>query len=157
MGVPAFDPKKIPVAAEGEVLDDPKEFAGQTYRISCVSTGTAHTVIFVRQSPLGSPAPEISRVIETHPLFPERTSVLWAHVRSGAQLELAIWERGVGETLGCGTGACAAAVVAARLALTGRKVTVVSKGGRMVVEWRRSGEVLLTGDAVEVFRGTWIG
>jgi len=155
MGVPTFEPKHIPIAAEREVLDAPVAFAGKKYRISCVSTGTAHTVIFVKKSPLDASVPGVSPVIETAPLFPERTSVLWTYVRSRTRLELGIWERGVGETLGCGTGACAAAVVAARLGLCGRKVTVVSKGGQMDVEWQKSGEVLLTGDAVEAFRGVW--
>ena len=156
MGTPTFDPKKIPVASERELLDAPVLIAGRKLRISCVSTGTAHTVILVKKSPLGAPVPEVSRLIETAPLFPGRTSVLWTYVRSRSRLELGIWERGVGETLGCGTGACAAAATTARLGLTGRKVAVDSKGGRLVVEIADTGEVLLSGEAVEVFSAVWV-
>lgn len=156
MGVPSFDPKKIPLACEQELVDTPVIIAGQRLRISCVTTGSAHTVIFSKRSVLDAPIPPVSRAIEVDPLFPERTNIMWAYVRNRSLIEVRIWERGVSaETLGCGTGACAVAVVAARLGLVNRKVTVLSPGGRQMVEWRKSGEVLLTGEAVELYRGVW--
>jgi diaminopimelate epimerase len=164
MGLPTFEPSGIPIASDHELVDAPVRIGGkskmarfaQKFRITCISTGSAHTVIFVPRSPLTEAIPRISATIERHPLFPERTNVLWTYVRSRSRLEVGVWERGAGETLGCGTGACAAAVVAARLGLANRKVTIMSKGGEMEVEWAESGAVLLTGDAVEVFRGTWV-
>lgn len=155
MGVPSFDPKAIPLDTDTEMVEAPLSVGKEQFRVTSISIGTAHTVIFIEQSPLALPVPEASVAIETHPLFPERTSVLWTYVCDRSHLEIGIWERAVGETLGCGTGACAAAVVAARLGLADRKVTVASKGGESEVSWLDSGEVLLAGEAKEVFRGGW--
>jgi diaminopimelate epimerase len=101
----------------------------------------------------------VSPQIETHALFPERTSVLWTRVEGPDQLRLRIWERGVGETLGCGTGACAAVVLAraqAKIAGAG-EVTVASKGGALRVSWPGGVDdpVTLIGPAEIVFTGTW--
>ncbi|MBM4086047.1 MAG: diaminopimelate epimerase [Planctomycetes bacterium] len=157
MGKASFDPKAIPLARDRELVDEELTMGGETFRMSCVLTGSVHTVIFVDRSPLHSPVPRISPTIETHPLFPERTNVMWTHVRTRSRLEVGIWERGAGETLGCGTGACAVAAVAHRLGLTGRKVRITSRGGQLQVERQPSGALLLTGEAVEVFRGLWEG
>lgn len=120
--------------------------------ISTLSTGSTHTVIF------GPPPGEetfqkLSPLIENHPWFPQRTSVMWAKVIDQNELEIRIWERGAGETLACGTGACATAVAAQ---ITGRAtspIKVHSKGGTLVIEWQNGGEIYKTGPAQIVFEG----
>jgi diaminopimelate epimerase len=92
--------------------------------------------------------------VEHHPLFPERVNVEVVNVESPNRLRMRVWERGVGMTRACGTGACAAAVAGVRRGLTGRKATVVLDGGTLDIEWRESdNHVLMTGPVTEVFRG----
>ena len=100
----------------------------------------------------------VGRLVETHAQFPERTNVEFIRVRSPREIEVRVWERGVGETLSSGTGACASAVAACFNNLTGREVAVEMPGGRLGVVWReRDDEVLLTGEAEAVYRGEWLG
>jgi diaminopimelate epimerase len=96
------------------------------------------------------------RLIETHARFPERTNVEFIRVVERAQIEVRVWERGVGETLSSGTGACAAAVAACLNDKTDRRVRVQMPGGQLEVEWRADGEVVLTGEAQVVYRGAWL-
>ena len=119
-----------------------------------VNVGNPHAVFFVE---------DVSKVdleafgpkIEHHILFPERTNVEVAQVLSQTQIRMRVWERGAGITQACGTGACAVAVAGVRRGLTGRKATVILDGGELDIEWRESdNHVLMTGDAVEVYRGT---
>ena len=91
--------------------------------------------------------------LETHPLFPERANVSLAHVTSPRTISVPTWERGAGLTRACGSAACAAAVSAARMGLTERRVTVTVPGGQLEIEWRADDHVTMTGDAVEVFAG----
>jgi diaminopimelate epimerase len=150
---PRFHPREIPALAEGEFIEDyPLTVAGRTVRIACVNTGTTHTVIFGATLPDDALFLEVSPRIETHPMFPERTSVLWAVVASRGEIRVRIWERGVGETLGCGSGAAAVAVLAHRAGWVDTEVTVVSKGGALQVRPQPDG-VVLTGQASYVFRG----
>jgi diaminopimelate epimerase len=122
--------------------------------VTSLSTGTTHTVIFVDELPHDKIFEELSPAIENHPWFPERTSVLWTKVLSAGALQLRIWERGAGETLACGTGACAAAAVAWR---TGRcdanEISVQSKGGLLKVRQNERGEITLAGKVRLVFQG----
>jgi hypothetical protein len=98
---PRFHPREIPALADGAFIEDyPLTVAGRTVRIACVNTGTTHTVIFGATLPDDALFLEVSPRIETHPMFPERTSVLWAVVASRGEIRVRIWERGVGETLG---------------------------------------------------------
>jgi diaminopimelate epimerase len=144
MGIPRFAPRDLPaiVPSESEhLLDYPLTIDGcgdQT--ISTVNTGSTHTVLWVEELPDDALFFAVSPRIETHPLFPERTSVLWTKVidkgssEAPAQLKVRIWERGVGETLGCGTGASAAATLAlTQSKVSGRSVLVHSKGGTLQV------------------------
>lgn len=149
---PRFHPREIPALVDGEVIEDyPLAVAGRTVRIACVNTGTTHTVIFGDSLPDNALFLEVSPRIETHPMFPERTSVLWVVVgRDEARVR--IWERGVGETLGCGSGAAAVAVLAHRAGWTDSAITVVSKGGALQVSHQPDG-VMLTGQANRVFTG----
>jgi diaminopimelate epimerase len=150
---PRFHPREIPALAEGEFIEDyPLTVAGRTVRIACVNTGTTHTIIFDATLPDDALFLEVSPRIETHPMFPERTSVLWAVVASRDEIRVRIWERGVGETLGCGSGAAAVAVLAHRAGWVDPEVAVMSKGGTLQVRPQPDG-VMLTGQASHVFRG----
>ncbi|MDP8236938.1 MAG: diaminopimelate epimerase [Candidatus Erginobacter occultus] len=152
MGEPVFDAEKIPVNLPGEVVDYPVVFAGRKVEITCVSMGNPHCVIFL---PPGEepPVTELGPVIETDPLFPAKINVEFIRVRNPGEIDFAVWERGAGITLACGTGACAAVVAAARTGRTGREVLVHLPGGDLKIEWKENNHVFMTGPAVEVFRG----
>jgi diaminopimelate epimerase len=153
MGAPIWDGRTIPVDADGEVVERPLEVGGQQYRITCVSMGNPHCVVFaddVASLPLAVLGPRF----EHHPFFPRRVNTEFVHVAGPDRLDMRVWERGAGETLACGTGACAAAVAAARTGRTGRRVRVTLPGGQLDVEWRADDHVRMTGDAVEVFEGS---
>ncbi len=128
-----------------------------------VDTGSLHTVLWPTSFPTDTAFVKESAALETNPLFPEKTSVLWAVVTGTNRIQLRIWERGVGETLGCGTGACAAAVVAVQSgrAQPATPIDIGSPGGALLVSWNglRDSPILLTGPAETVFSGTlslWI-
>jgi len=153
---PEFEPSRIPVrVAEKKVLRYPLEVAGRTWPISCVSVGTAHTLIFDSTEPADDLFARLSPLIERHPLFPERTSVLWCRVDGRDRIRMRIWERGVGETYSCGTGACAAAVIGRALALTGDRAAVITRGGVAHAEWDGEGPVRLIASSRIVYAGTW--
>jgi len=119
-----------------------------------VNVGNPHAVFFVQQLE-EVPLEKFGPLIENHPLFPEKTNVEVVRVDSPEALTMRVWERGVGITRACGTGACAAAVAAARRGLTGRKVRVTLDGGILDIEWRETDDhVLMTGAVAEVFSGT---
>jgi len=123
-----------------------------SFRATTLSLGNPHCVIFSdREEEVGEWGPRI----ENHPLFPQRTNVEFARVVSPDRLVVRVWERGVGETLACGTGACAAVVAGAVTGRTERKARVELPGGELEVEWREEGRVFLTGPAREVFRGVY--
>jgi diaminopimelate epimerase len=154
MGSPAFHPAEIPMAIDGaSAIDFMLPLAQETLRITALSTGTTHTVIFVPDLPGDERFAAVSGEIERHPLFPERTSVMWCRMDAPDRIAMRIWERGAGETWGCGTGACAA-VVAAILhdyAPAGRPVTVRSRGGELTVRWTPGDGILMTGPAETVY------
>ena len=119
-----------------------------------VNVGNPHAVFFV-QHLHDVPLEKLGPVIETHPLFPQKVNVEVVRIDSDSAVTMRVWERGVGITRACGTGACAAAVAAARRGLTGRKVSVTLEGGVLDIEWRESDDhVVMTGDVAEVFSGT---
>lgn len=154
MGRPALEAEKIPVQAslglENEALIT---LDSLTFEGVCVSMGNPHFVVFtddIRSAPVADIGPQI----ENHPAFPNKTNVEFVKVLSNDELELRVWERGVGETLACGTGACAAAVAANLKGLAGRRVKVNLPGGTLAVEWAREGNILLSGPARLVFTGS---
>jgi diaminopimelate epimerase len=154
MGAPALDASNVPVLLPlKEIIDYPVSFPSGTKRITCVSMGNPHAVIFVdavEQLPLELWGPEIER----YPLFPERVNVEFAHVVNPAMLKMRVWERGAGETQACGTGACAALVAAVLCGGADRKATVSLPGGDLEIEWRKNdSRVYMTGEAVTVFTG----
>lgn len=156
MGLPRFAPVDIPMRAPGpRVIDYPLKVDGETLRITALSTGTTHTIVFVEEPPDEETFQYLSPRIENHPLFPARTSLMWTTVESPSRLRLRIWERGAGETWGCGTGACAAAVAAQLHGYVGEEVTVASRGGELRVRWREGETIWQTGPAEYVFEGTY--
>ena len=157
MGEPRLRPEEIGVNLPGErVLQAPLEAAGKMWNISCVSMGNPHCVVFVMGDPAALDLPEIGPAFERHPLFPNRTNTEFVQVLGRGALRVRVWERGSGETLACGTGACAALVAASLCSLTDRRATVHLRGGDLEVEWDLySGRVFLTGPAAIVFEGEW--
>jgi len=153
---PEFEPGRIPMDVAGpDALDFMLPIADGRLAISALSTGSTHAVTFVDALPDDTTFERVSRQVEVHPLFPKRTSLMWVRADGPDRLAMRIWERGVGETLGCGTGACAAAVAAQRKGLTGRTVTVASAGGALTVTWSPGEPILMTGPAEYVFEGVY--
>ncbi len=155
MGKPELKAEKIPVNALLGVKNEAEVTAGGlTFEGVCVSMGNPHFVVFVddlRSAPVSDAGPEI----EKHPAFPKRTNVEFVEVLSNDELRLRVWERGVGETLACGTGACAAAVAANLKGFAGSRVKVSLPGGSLAIEWTPDGDVLLSGPARKVFEGSF--
>ena len=154
MGAPELDGRRIPVDADGEVVDRPLAVAGRTWAVTCVSMGNPHCVTFVDQPLAGLDLATVGPQFERHPFFPKRVNTEFVRVAGRSRLEMRVWERGAGETQACGTGACAVAVAAARTGRAERAVDVVLPGGTLAIDWRADGHVFMTGDAVEVFHGT---
>jgi len=156
MGQPRFAPSDIPMLVPGpRVLDYPLRVEGETIPVTVLSTGTAHAVLFVPELPDEERFRSLSPPVENHPLFPERASLMWTRVESPSRLRIRIWERGAGETWGCGTGACAAAVAARLHGYTEETVTVASRGGELVIRWREGEPIQMTGPAVYVYEGVY--
>ncbi len=161
MGEPILDARKIPAAADGRLIDYPLEVGGRTERITAVSMGNPHCVLFVEDDRVfrldDHDFAALGRQFESHRLFPDRVNTEFILPVSRRHLRMRVWERGSGETLGCGTGACAALVAAVLRGCAERNATVELRGGKLEIEWREGGEaanhVFMTGDAVEVFRG----
>ena len=155
MGRPQWAPAAVPLAATTALREGAIQVAGQTVsHATALSTGSTHTVIF-RDAPLAEREFQtLSPLLEIHPLFPERTSVMWAVAQGADRFQIRIWERGAGETLACGTGACAVAVAAQMTDRARGPVTVESRGGKLQVEWNApDGEIYLTGHTTYVFAG----
>jgi diaminopimelate epimerase len=152
MGTPEWSGRRIPVDADGEVVERPLAVDGSTHLVTCVSMGNPHCVVFV-DDVRGLPLAEIGPRFEHHPFFPKRVNTEFVRVASRERLEMRVWERGAGETMSCGTGACAAAVAAARTGRAERRAVVALPGGDLQIEWRADDHVVMTGDAVEVFDG----
>jgi diaminopimelate epimerase len=152
MGTPEWSGRRIPVDADGDVIERPLEVAGRVWPVTCVSMGNPHCVVFV-DDVASLPLAEIGPRFERHPFFPKRVNTEFIRVVGPTRLEMRVWERGAGETMACGTGACAAAVAAARTGRAERRSIVALPGGELEIEWRADDHVVMTGDAVEVFSG----
>jgi diaminopimelate epimerase len=153
MGAPVFEGLKIPTTIDApEVMRRTLEAAGRKFEFSSVSMGNPHCVIYV-DDVASFPVAEIGPLIEHHALFPRRVNAEFVQILSRDEVIQRTWERGSGETWACGTGACAVAAVGRRLGLTGDRLTVHLTGGDLKLEYDGTGSVLMTGDAVEVFRG----
>lgn len=151
MGTPRFDWDRIPLAWAMDTLTMPVGWEDLDAP-TAVNVGNPHVIFFVADTD----AVELDRLgplIEHDPLFPERVNVNVATVESRAAIRLRVWERGVGLTRACGTGACATAIGAMRRGLVDRKVTVTLPGGPLVIEWDADDRIVMTGPATESFRG----
>lgn len=154
MGSPILEPALIPVEAAGDrAVDEPILAGGREYRMTCVSMGNPHAVVFaehVAQMPLE----QIGPLFENHKRFPNRTNTEFVEVLDRKNCFMRVWERGTGETLACGTGCCAVAVAGALNGLTDDAVKVKLLGGELFIEWDREANlVYMTGPAVTVFEG----
>lgn len=155
MGAPELRRSLIPMKSSGpqdKVIKEPLRVSGKRFEATCLSMGNPHCVIFVdniASFPVGKIGPEI----EHHKYFPQRTNVPFVQVISRSELGVRVWERGAGETLACGSGACASVVAAVLNEFTGRKVGVQLTGGRLEIEWAGDNRVLMDGPAEEVFSG----
>lgn len=153
MGEPVLEPSLIPVAVKGErAVGEEVTAGGKTYRFTAVSVGNPHCVIFGRDDPAGE-AERAGPLLERHPLFPRRTNVEFVQVLSREEIKAWVFERGVGLTLACGTGACAAAVAAALNGCTGRRVTVHLPGGPLRIFWSEDNRIFMSGPAAFVYKG----
>ena len=158
MGLPKFAPADIPFCTPpgmDRVVGYPLNVGDETFNITALNTGSTHTVIF-GEMPYEKTFQRVSPLIENNPLFPERTSVLWATPQGNDTIAVRIWERGVGETLGCGTGACAVGVAAqlAKMICPDQSVQVISKGGVLWIDWPGEGRpITMTGPAHIVYNG----
>jgi diaminopimelate epimerase len=161
MGEPILEGRRIPAAADGRLIEYPLRVADRTETITAVSMGNPHCVVFVQDESVfkldDRDFAALGRPFETHPMFPQRINTEFILPLSRRRLKMRVWERGSGETLACGTGACAALVAAALTGRAERSATVELRGGNLEIEWREAGasanHVFMTGDAVEVFRG----
>ncbi len=154
MGEPILKPSLIPLkwADENPVINQTIEIKGETYHFTSVSMGNPHCVIFVDDAD-AFPVHEIGSLIENHPLFPKRVNVEFVSIKGKDHLYQRTWERGAGETLACGTGACAVTVAAVLNGKAGKKVNIDLRGGSLQIEWTEKGNIIMTGPAKEVFSG----
>ena len=167
MGEPIFEPEKIPVRIvessklkvqsskkqnSSLIIDYPLQVEGKEFRVTCVSMGNPHTVIFV-ENLSHFPVTYYGPLIENQPLFPKKTNVEFIEVLNPIEIKMRVWERGSGETMACGTGASAAAVASNMKGLTGKSITIHLLGGDLFVEWAGDNHVYMTGPAEEVFEG----
>lgn len=156
MGAPVLAPAKIPTrlgSGDGPVLDVPLEVAGQRLCVSAVSLGNPHCVVFV-ESVDDAPVTQLGPSIEHHPAFPNRVNVEFVELVSRSRVRQRTWERGTGETLACGSGACAVAVVGILKGVVERGLTVELRGGELQLVWPApDAHVCMTGPAAEVFSG----
>jgi len=153
MGEPVLEGRAIPALKDGMIKDYPFIAGDKTFRMTCVSMGNPHAVIFVRDVD-SFPVEIYGPIIENSKFFPKRTNVEFIEVTSSKRIKMRVWERGGGQTLACGTGACAALVASSLNGFTGTNISVVLKGGTLKIEWPKQGRVYMTGPAQEVFKGS---
>ncbi len=154
MGSPVLKAKEIPVICDREeAIAEKLEVEGKTYEMTCVSMGNPHAVIFMDQI-ADLPLWQIGPAFENHVRFPQRINTEFIRVVDQETIEMRVWERGTGETLACGTGACASVVAAVLNGLTKEQVTVKLLGGNLQIQWdRQNNLVYMTGPAATVFEG----
>lgn len=156
MGIPTFDPAQIPFIAEKPALTYPLAVGDEQVIISAVGIGNPHAVLEVPD--VGTaPVQTLGAKIEQHPRFPERVNVGFMQILNPQQIRLRVYERGAGETLACGSGACAAVAVGRRASLLADQVQVQLRGGNLLIRWAGGNSPLwMTGPAETVFTGEWV-
>ena len=158
MGEPSFAPSSIGLSEDKEFKNDSYPFSDEINRdITCVSMGNPHCVQFVSSTencPLESEGP----IIENHPLFKNRTNVEFVEILSSSEVNMRVWERGTGETLACGSGACAVAAACITNGLTERSIKINLRGGQLSISWNKDDNcIYMTGPATFVYDGVWTG
>ncbi len=163
MGEPELIPAQVPVKASvlgladdrrEAIVAEPLEIKGRSYDITCVSMGNPHCITFIGEDVRNFPLEAVGPVFEKHELFPERVNTEFINVIDKDHLRMRVWERGSGETLACGTGACAVAVASYLNGFTGRSVDIELLGGHLEVVYdEKTNHVFMTGPATEVFSG----
>ena len=154
MGEPILTPAEIPVKADGDkVVDEPIEVGGRLWKMTCVSMGNPHAITVVENTKEFD-VETYGKILEVDKVFPNKTNVEFVEIIGINKIKVRVWERGVGETLACGTGACATAVACNLNGLTDRKVNIELLGGTLNIEWNETdNHVYMTGPAVTVFEG----
>ena len=160
MGAPELRPERVPVTvsddmAGGPVLDFPLDVDGHLLNLTFVSMGNPHAVAFIDTPVADFPLARIGPQVEHHRIFPNKVNFSIVNVRDSGAVVARVWERGAGETLACGTGACAIAVAARLHGFTGEDVDITLSGGTLCISWDGAGEVYMEGPAEEVFEGDW--
>ncbi|MDP7525530.1 MAG: diaminopimelate epimerase, partial [Dehalococcoidales bacterium] len=164
MGEPEFRAADIPVVigqGDGKSIDIKSmiscsiDLAGRELGLNLISMGNPHAVHFLQDSPEDFPLSELGPKVENLEMFPNRVNFEVARILDRRQIEARVWERGVGETLACGSGACAIAVAARLHGYIDNEVAIKLPGGVLEVEWDGKGEVFLKGPAETVFKGDW--
>lgn len=154
MGEPVLVPSDIPVSiAKDRVINEPVEAAGQTWYMTCISMGNPHAVVFVDDTK-NLDLKKIGPEFEKHPIFPEQVNTEFVHVIDRHTVDMRVWERGSGETLACGTGACATAMACILNDRTDNEVLVHLVGGDLWIQYdKETNHIFMTGPAAEVFSG----
>lgn len=157
MGYPILESEKIPVLLQTKyAFPFTRKIKDKEFKIHCVSMGNPHAVIFVEDVEQ-FPVEEYGPIIENLKIFPEKTNVEFVQIINKEHIKMRVWERGAGETLACGTGACASVVASFLSGYTQRKVLVSLPGGDLEINWKQEdSRIYMTGPAVTVFRGEWI-
>lgn len=157
MGQPRLKPVEIPMLAQGLdiIIDYPLAVQNRTLLLTCLSLGNPHAVCFLEEPVASFPLSELGPRVEYHPSFPSRVNFEIANILERKKVRARVWERGVGETLSCGSGACAIAVAAQLHGQVDSRVDIILPGGTLAVDWNREGEVMLSGPAELVFWGEW--
>lgn len=159
MGKPIFSPTDVPVVVDinsiSPVTNYPVSISGRNFHMGFVSMGNPHAVTFIEEPVRDFPLHSIGPVVEHNDMFPRRINFEIVNIVDESNLTARVWERGSGETLACGTGACGIAVVSRLLGHTADRVNITLPGGILTIEWDGVGEVFLEGPAEEVFSGDW--
>lgn len=159
MGAPILDATKIPVSSSAKIEDKKVnaevKVKNKKIELTCVSMGNPHAVTFVNDIKNFKVA-EYGPILENADIFPEKANIEFVEVVDKNNIKMRVWERGSGETLACGTGACSSVVASSLNGYTDRKVNVQLLGGNLEIEWKPNDHVHMTGPAVTVFKGEWI-
>lgn len=155
MGEPILQASKIPVISNEEIVKNLNvNSCGKEFKFTCVSMGNPHAITFINEDVKDYDICQYGKEIEVNPLFPKKTNVEFINIVDKSNIKMRVWERGTGETLACGTGACASTVACILNGYTDRVVNVELLGGTLEVEWNKEdNHIYMTGPATEVFEG----
>lgn len=160
MGEPILQPELIPVVDGNEPVKNLEITSeGREFSFTCVSMGNPHAITFLEdgEKTIDFEVEKYGKPVEVHPLFPKKTNVEFVELINSGEVNMRVWERGSGETMACGTGACATLVACVLKGLTDREITIHLLGGDLSIKWdQETNHVFMTGPATEVFKGVWL-